>query len=502
MAPTSRTPPPAAAVTEAPAGSGPPVDLGRVFRAWLPLAASWLLMSVELPLLAAVVGRLPDDTVNLAAYGSVVFPVALVFEAPIIMLLAASTALCTHGRAYLQVRRFMRAAGAALTLAHAAVAFTPLFDVVADTLMGIPGEVREPARLGLMIMLPWTWSIAYRRFHQGVLIRFGHGRVVWRGTLVRLAANAAALAFGALVMRWPGIAVGSVAIVTGVVCEAAFVGYCVQPVLRDAVFPAPATGEPLGVRSFLHFYVPLALTPLITLLIQPIGAASMARMGWPLESLAAWPAVHGVVFMARSVGMAFNEVVVSLLGAPGAVPALRRFQRLLSGAAMSVLAVLALPPVARRWFGGVSGLPDEVAGICVVATALSVLMPGYAALQSLYQGALVRRRTTRPVTEAVALYFALSAGLLLVGIARQGGGRPGIYWTVASFVTAGVTQTAWLWWRSRAALAHFAQPVPGDRRGTGDDRDPGGSPGDRDGGGEGRLGTGPRERRCAGGPRD
>ena len=463
MASTIQPTDPDAAPAGDPAGTDAPVDLGRVFRTWLPLAASWLLMSVELPLLAAVVGRLPDDKLHLAAYGSVVFPVALVVEAPIIMLLAASTALCTHRRAYLQVRRFMRTAGALLTAAHAAVAFTPLFDVVADRLMGIPDDVREPARLGLMIMLPWTGAIAYRRFNQGVLIRFGYGRVVWRGTVVRLAANAAALAFGALVMRWPGIAVGSVAIITGVVSEAAFVGVCVRPVLRDSVFPAKAVGEPLGLRSFLHLYVPLALTPLITLVIQPIGAASMARMGSPLESLAAWPAVHGLVFMTRSVGMAFNEVVVSLLGAPGAVPALRRFQRLLSGTTMAVLAVVALPPVARLWFGEVSGLPVEVATLCLLATALSVPMPGYAALQSLYQGALVRQRTTRPVTEAVALYFALSVGLLLLGITHDSWSHAGIHWALTSFVTAGIAQTTWLWWRSREALAHFARPALGAR---------------------------------------
>ncbi len=450
-APQDAVSPPA--IPPAPAS---PVTAGRVLHLWLPLAASWLLMSAELPLLTAVVGRLPDEKIHLAAYGAVVFPVSLVVEGPIIMLLAASAALCTHARAYRQVRRFMLAAGAALTAVHAAIAFTPLYDVVAGPIMNVPEDVREPARLGLMIMLPWTWSIAYRRFNQGVLIRFEHGRVVWRGTLVRLLANAGTLAFGALVMEWPGIVVGSAAVATGVVVEALYVGICVRPVVRDFVNPAPATGEPLTTRSFLHFYVPLALTPLITLFIQPVGAAAMARMGSPLESLAAWPAVHGVVFMTRSLGMAFNEVVVTVIGLTGSVVALRRFQRRLSAATMAVLLILALPPVAFFWFGTVSDLPDEVAAICLVSVALSVLMPGYAALQSLYQGALVRSRTTRPITEAVVLYFALSAVLLQIGIANDSVGHPGIYWAIGSFVTAGVVQTAWLWWRSREAFQHFA----------------------------------------------
>jgi len=129
--------------TEPPAET---VTLRRVFRLWWPLATSWLLMAAELPLLTAVVARLPDPKVHLAAYGSVVFPVSLVIEGPIIMLLAASTALCTHWRAYRQVRRFMMVAGAGLTAVHVAVAFTPLYDVVAGGLMGAPEAILEPAR--------------------------------------------------------------------------------------------------------------------------------------------------------------------------------------------------------------------------------------------------------------------------------------------------------------------------------------------------------------------
>ena len=55
--------------------------------------------------------------------------------------------------------------------------------------MGIPHEIIQPARMGLMIMTPWTWSIAYRRFHQGMLIRFGHSKAVSTGTLIRLSAD-------------------------------------------------------------------------------------------------------------------------------------------------------------------------------------------------------------------------------------------------------------------------------------------------------------------------
>jgi len=69
------------------------LTLRQVFVTWLPLVASWMLMSMELPTINAIVARLPNPEINLAAYGGVVFPIALMIEAPVIMLMAASTAL-------------------------------------------------------------------------------------------------------------------------------------------------------------------------------------------------------------------------------------------------------------------------------------------------------------------------------------------------------------------------------------------------------------------------
>ncbi|MGH2570626.1 MAG: hypothetical protein ACRDGR_05330, partial [bacterium] len=180
---------------------------------WWPLAASWLLMGLELPAVSATIARLPEPEIGLAAYGGVVFPLSLLIEAPIIMLLAASTALSTDRDSHRKLRRFMIAAGAGLTALHLAVAVTPLFDVVVAGWMGAPREIQAPARIGLLIMTPWTWSIAYRRFQQGVLIRHGRSRIVGAGTAVRLLAIVAVLAIGGAA-GGAGIVVGTAAVST------------------------------------------------------------------------------------------------------------------------------------------------------------------------------------------------------------------------------------------------------------------------------------------------
>ncbi|MBU1879587.1 MAG: hypothetical protein KJ734_11610, partial [Chloroflexi bacterium] len=352
-----------------------PLPMRRVVQTWWPLAASWLLMSLELPALSAVVARLDNPEINLAAYGGIVFPLALIIESPIIMLLAASTALSRDWDSYRKLRRYMMGASALLTLLHLLVAFTPLYDVVVRGLLGAPAEIVEPGRIGLLIMTPWTWSIAYRRFNQGVLIRFGHSRSVGVGTVVRLGANGLVLTVGYLSGTVPGIVVATSAVATGVIGEAIYVGLRVRPVLRR-LRELPPVPRPLTARSFARFYVPLALTSLLTLLIQPLGSAALGRMPMALESLAVWPVVSGLVFILRSVGMGYNEAVIALLDEPGAVPSLRRFAVYLSTLTTLALLVVVATPLSSFWLGGVSSLAPALVALAQPALWLALPMPG------------------------------------------------------------------------------------------------------------------------------
>jgi hypothetical protein len=174
----------------------------------------------------------------------------------------------------------------------------------------------------------------------------------------------------------------------------------------------------------------------------------MSRMPLTLPSLAAWPAVHGLVFIPRGVGMAYNEVVVALFGEQGAPRALRRFTRILASILMVLLLAFAVTPLAGLWFEQFSGLSPELSDLCRTSVLLSLLMPGYTVLQSWFQGLLVARQETRAITEAVALYLIVVSIVLAIGVRTQA--WTGVYYAIAAFSLGGVLQTTWLWWRSRA----------------------------------------------------
>lgn len=404
-------------------------------------------MGAELPALSAFVARLPNPAINLAAYGGIVFPLALIIESPVIMLLAASTALCKDEASYKLIRRFMMITGAALTGLHILIAFTPLYYFVVERILGAPQVIVEPGRIGLMIMTPWTWSIAYRRFNQGVLIRYNHSKAVGVGTVVRLTADLTVLLIGFSIGTIPGIIVATCAVSAGVISEAIYSGIVVRPVVKNQVKLQPVVEPRLTLPGFLRFYFPLVLTSLLTLLVQPFGSAAMSRMPAAIASLAVWPVLGGFTFMLRSIGVAYNEVVVALLDEPLSSHNLRRFTGLLTGFSTLLILVIALTPLSTLWFQVFSGLESELADMAVIGLLIAIPTAGLSVLQSWYQGLILHGGRTRGITEAVILFLVICTALLGAGVMR--GGVTGLYWVLAAFTIAMLIQTIWLWYRSR-----------------------------------------------------
>ena len=112
------------------------------------------MMAVEGPFVAALVARLPEPRFNLAAFG-VALALAFVAEAPIIMLLAATTALARDRESFRRLRRFSILMNGGVTAVMAFIAFPPVFDVLASRVLALPPEVAEPgAARGAALFLP------------------------------------------------------------------------------------------------------------------------------------------------------------------------------------------------------------------------------------------------------------------------------------------------------------------------------------------------------------
>ncbi len=427
--------------------SPPSRHTGTIFQLWWPLAGSWFFMGLELPLVSAVMARLAAPEIHLAAYAGIVFPLSLLIEAPVIMLLAASTALSRNWSSYRLLRNFMWGLAWALTALHVLVAWTPLYDILASNLIGAPKDIIEPARLGLQLMTPWTGAIAIRRFQQGLLIRSGRTRPIGVGTAIRLGCNLTVLIIGLMMETLPGIAVATSGMSCGVIAEAIFIYWCVRPIITKMHKEAnPAEKTPTFSEVFV-FYIPLAMTPFFTLVALPVISAALSRMPLPLESLAVWPVLAGLSFTLRSVGLAYQEVIVALLDRPDYRKPLKQFAIFLGGITSGLFFLIAATPLSSIWFRTIAGLSHELATLGEYAIWFAVFFPGFSTMESYFQGILVHRRQTRGITEAVALSFLIISLTLFLG--TYYGQITGLYIGLIAAISGTLIQLMWLWYRCR-----------------------------------------------------
>lgn len=423
-----------------------------IFKTWWPLAASWLLMASEMPLVSAVIARMPDFKVNLAAFGGIAFPVLFVFEAPVEMLLAASTALCKDWPSYKKIQKITLALGFFQVFLLILVTFTPLYYLVAHQIIGAPPETIEPARQALMLLIPFPFAVAYRRFQQGVLIRLGYSQSVGAGTILRLSISGGIIILGFLFVHLPSYLLAGGALTCGALCEMGYASWRVQQVLGQ-VKTAPLVQPALTTRGFLAFYIPLAATTIIMFFFEAICSAAISRMPNALDSLAVWPVVGGLIFLLQSFGVAYNEVVVALLDRPKAFIPLRNFAILLGGITTLLALLLAATPLATLWFEKVSALTPTLAEMARLSFWVWIPGPAISVLQSWFQGLILHTGKTRGITEAI--FIALS-GLLLVLIGGVVWGKvEGIYVGTMAYMVSSAGQMLWLYFKSRAAVQQF-----------------------------------------------
>ena len=168
-----------------------------------------------------------------------------------------------------------------------------------------------------------------------------------------------------------------------------------------------------------------------------------------LDSLAIWPVLAGLLFLLRSPGVAYNEVVVSLLEKPGAYIKLRKFAVILALITSTILFCVVSTPAARFWFINITSLPDSLYLLARNALWFSLLTPGAAVFQSWYQGILLNSGKTRGIPEAVGVFLISTIILYIFGIITEI--APGIYIGTLGFSLGMTLQALWLRQKSRVA---------------------------------------------------
>ncbi|MEE4193973.1 MAG: hypothetical protein V2J07_02120 [Anaerolineae bacterium] len=409
----------------------------QILQVWLPLAFSWLLMLIESPFINGVLARLPEPELAIAAFG-VIMSISVVVESPIVPLLTTSTALSKTRQHFLTIRRFTLILTGITVGLHFLVSWTPLYDLVVVPLINMPEELVEPVRAGLRVMVPWSGFVAWRRFNQGILIRYGYSGFVGRGTIMRLLAmGLTALGLGFLTPI-PGVIVGGIAANLGTLAEAIYATIVTRPVIQQEFVEKKRTEQeepPLTYRDLIAFHTPLFLSSLIFFLTRPLTTAGLSRTPNPTQTLAAWPVLLGLLSIVRAPVVAFPSVVVALANRKGAKARLRNFSLIIGFSAAFLFALVAFTPLHRIYFYTLMGVSDELTQIALSGAAFSLVLPIVGGISYYIRGVLTYKKFTMALTLSTIANITAMAIVLVVGISRDIPGVPlGALATSVSYV--------------------------------------------------------------------
>ena len=391
----------------------------KVFIFWLPLAFSWLLMTFEGPWIQGVISRKPDSETQLAAFG-LIFSLSVLIETPIIMLLATSSALSRNEQAYRVLWRFMVAINVLVTFLALLMAFTPLLDIYLDTLLNIPAHIIEATRPGMQIMVLWSAFIGYRRFHQGILIRFGHTHYIGYGTIIRIVVSGGvAIGLGAITQIAGGV-IGALALIFAVALESIYTHFIsrkdVQRLLETKL---KSNVKALTYRNVLKFHAPLAATSIITLLIRPFIERGLASLPDATQALAAWPIVFSIMLVMRSGGMAYQEVVISMNHSEEHHTILRGFTFRLGATLTLLMIIFAFTPLIDIYNNSILDVPENLRGLILLGVQSAIALPLLTTLQSYFRALLMLAEKTSIIYQAMIVGFIITT-IFVWGAISQG----------------------------------------------------------------------------------
>ncbi len=396
---------------------------------YLPLGFSGLMMTLDLPVVNAVLNRMPDPDTSVAAL-RVAFSIALVYEASHISMIDISTALSADRRMFDMLRRFYGLVALVLLVVVSIIAFSPLYDLVVRGLMNIDAGVAEAARPAFWVFLLWPIPIGWRRLCQGALIRHGHPKPVGAGGLVRLGS----LAIGLTLFGWLGTqvwqlepaAIAVLAMLVSVTAEAVAVQGWTNRIINTMPAETPGTEAPTFAEIW-RFFFPLAGTAIMNTLSNPIltSGIATAALVWAspdgqVVDVAAYSIAWSMAFLVFGPTLSMTQASIAWSKSNDRSVRERGPRVVVSvGFGLALLiAVASFTPVTHWIFTSLLMAPERTAQVAEVVARLFVPMPILHSISFMLRGKLIA--AGKPTIVRRAQVVDLLALLTMIVIATNG----------------------------------------------------------------------------------
>jgi hypothetical protein len=432
-----------------PSGTAPVEQTGAAVRSlarsWLPTAAGSSMLAWEIPLVVAIVGRMPGGAAAMAALGAGL-SVLFVVNSPALALAPVVVAeLSGHGsRALLRRTVVTGALGCGVLLA---LALLPGLSAGFPALLGLPANLRADFAMCLLSFTSAPLAVAVRRYLHGRLIDHDTTRPIAAATIARITMTVAA---GLCLWQAgvPAAGTGGLALSCGAWAEAVCLAL---PVRRLA--PVPAPDDP-G-RGILLQHARITSSVLLNMSPALVTTVVIARSGDAAASLIVWPALYGLVSLGTVPLSDLDTVGAAFLKRAGGPQVLLRFTLALAGALLAGSLLVVLTPLARLYVAGFSHVPSGPADLGLRWMAVLAAAPPLWAVRGRLRAMAIAGGFSRALPRAAAVHLMAFLGF---GVLLPLTSLPGVACAALALVGALAAETLSL--RAMADRSARAVPVP------------------------------------------
>ena len=408
--------------------------IGGLLRQLFPLSLSDVIMALGQPLQTAVLARLADPRLTLAAMG-IVKAVAHFLESPIIMILHASTALSGSRDSRRSLWNFILMLGGLCSGLFLILNAPGIYDWLFLDLFGATPQVADTARPAMLWMIVWPAFIAWRRYFQGMMIRDKKGRWLGWASVGRLTAFSGLLLFG-LAQRGQGASVAARALIGGIFVEAVLAHFFAYRSGASRIPSKQAAGLPATVPAVAHYYFPLAFTMLVVWGGRAGLVALVARAADGPIALAAWPAAWGFcLLIANSTRMVQQIIIAQAESLPASL--LLRFAATAGLLCSLVLGALAFTPFGASILLGLLGGEKVLFAAALPVIRMGCVLPLLVAAQNAIQGYCIVEGANWSIQQATMGSLLTTLVVTWLGISW---GKPGAFAAILGMLSGLVVE--------------------------------------------------------------
>ncbi len=218
--------------------------------------------------------------------------------------------------------------------------------------------------------------------------------------------------------------------------------------------------QPLTYQRLAVFFLPLAATPLMIASTHTIANAVLARLPFPVLSLAVFSVVQAMTNTLKAPVLLTKETTVSLVDNRASLALVARFAAGLALLFCLLLVSIAYTPLGEWFFRTVMGLqdPDSVA-FAYAAMRIACFLPLVKAFRNFFQGLAIGVRSTAMVSFGTGFRLVVISLISLWAVRTQS--YPGV--VIGAFIwTAGIGMEGLL--LAAVFLSRYRSPVQAVKR--------------------------------------